>query len=412
MPRRLKKTLKRQRGRAGRGGGIIGRGSSGCVFKPALKCKGEATRREGKLSKLMHQNAAEDEFQQRTLVEPLNTKQNYFVYPEDICEPELPFDPTNEVDACPNPGLTDPEFTDKRLLISADGGIPLSNLRFVKPDTMYKLFASLVNVFDGLILAHSAGVVHMDVKPDNIVLRPRGGIFKTRLIDFGLSFKIDTLSALVSIKDSTYYDYLLFMTDYPFWAPDLRLVKPDYLNALFDRDIENQKTVLQQKYPGQDIRFIIVPKNDTVLINNDYQRYYKVLSQMDLVPAKFVTDSKPVLNKDWALDISDTLFELPELERWTLVFTKNDVFGLAQSMVNIYTKCLDVIQVGYPMLEQELGSASGIEHMEALYDKMTHPDPFRRIGMKEARDIYVKEVLPPLAVILRVSPEEIEATKL
>ena len=39
---------------------------------------------------------------------------------------------------------------------------------------------------------------------------------------------------------------------------------------------------------------------------------------------------------------------------------------------------------------------------------MTVPDLFSRISLEEALDFYIKQVLPPLAEVLRVSPANVE----
>ena len=403
--RRLKKTLKRRKG-----GSFVGRGASGCVFKPALRCKGETTRREGKLSKLMTQEYAEQEFRQRTLFEPLNAKQNLFIYPDTMCEPNLPFEASNEVEKCTLESLNRLPDKDKRILMSTDGGISLSDTEFIRPGNMYQVLASLINVFKGLIIAHAAGIVHMDVKPHNIVTEPKGRKYITRLIDFGLSFKIDTLSVLVTLPDEQMYDYNVFMTNYPYWAPDLRLVKPDYLNELETQDKLEQESELKKKFPGTNISSKLVLRSDDSLITRDYNKYYILLDKAGLLPHTFFSGDNLLLNKKWAIDIADKLYEMSDIDRWVLVFKKNDVFGLGQSILEIYRKSIQLIHLGYPMLAQEMAGAIDV-HLGNLYHKMTHPDPFTRITMEEALEIYRNILLPKFAAVLRVSEEDIEAAK-
>jgi serine/threonine protein kinase len=47
--------------------------------------------------------------------------------------------------------------------------------------------ALFVEVLDGLVAAHAAGIVHRDIKPDNIVLAARDGVVVPTLIDFGIA---------------------------------------------------------------------------------------------------------------------------------------------------------------------------------------------------------------------------------
>jgi serine/threonine protein kinase len=403
--RRLKKTIKRRKG-----GSFIGRGASGCVYKPALRCKEDATRREGKLSKLMTQEYAEQEFRQRTLFEPLNAKQTFFLYPDTMCEPELPFEASNEVEKCTLDSFNGLPDKEKRILMITDGGTSLSDTGFIRPGNMYQVLASLTNVFKGLILAHAAGIVHMDVKPHNIVTEPKGRKFITRLIDFGLSLKIDTLPVLTTIPDEQMYDFNVFMANYPYWGPDLRLVKPDYLNDLETQDILEQESALKKKFPGANISSKLVLRSDDWLINNDYNKYYVLLDKARLLPHTFFSGDNLLLNKKWVIDIADKLYRMSDIDRWTLVFKKNDVFGLGQSILEIYRKSIKLIHLGYPMLAQEMAAAIDV-HLANLYHKMTYPDPFVRITIEEALDIYTNDLLPRFAVVLRVSEEDVEAAK-
>jgi serine/threonine protein kinase len=407
---RLKKKTRKMKG-----GAFVARGSSGCVFKPALKCKGETVRREGKLSKLMRENYAEDEFQQRTLFEPLNVDQNYFIYPDTICTPETPFNASNEVDKCKLSNLESVDDKDKRILMITDGGKSLYKPTFIKPDNMYQIFASFTNIFRGLIKAHDAGIVHMDVKPQNIVTQPKGPVgpqgsakFQTRLIDFGLSFKIDTLPALSKIKGGTFENYKIFTSNYSFWAPEVRLVNPDiYLDELIEHDILTQENELSQQYMNvNNVLSRINPSSHKTLINKNYEDYYYTLTGDNLVPHTFFYRDKYLLNYEWYVNTTNKLDKLSIIDRFILIFKKNDIFGLGQSLIDILLNCLKEIAIGYPMLVRDISNKPGPQ-IEILYHKMTVPDLFSRISLEEALDFYIKQVLPPLAEVLRVSPADV-----
>jgi len=393
--KRLRKTIRRT------GGGVIGTGTYGCVFRPALRCKGNITRRNGKISKLMRSNQADDEFQQKTLFEPINARQNYFLYPEELCEPELPFEASNMVNDCKSNNNDDVDNTNKLLLLSSDGGQPLSNINFITPNNIYPFFESLTNIFEGLSLAHNAGIAHMDVKPANMVIKAVGPKLLTRLIDFGLSVKIDTVPVLASMKDNKFHDYLLFMTNYPYWSPDLRFANPSYAEDLLKKNKEQQLERLAKDYTDPKVRLSkLVSYTEPQLIDNDYADYFHLMNTGRFSPPFFNPNGQYKLNHEWALDISDKLYDLSLEERLKLIFTKNDVFGLGQSLFVIFSRVLEFLSSDYPVLAYKMTN-SFYSSFSFLYVNMTNPDPFQRFDIKAALNFYKNTVLADIAQALR-----------
>lgn len=74
------------------------------------------------------------------------------------------------------------EFVDGISLADRIQNSPLS------ADEVRRLFSS---VADGLALAHSAGVIHRDLSPDNIILRG-GNVARPKIIDFGIARSANT----------------------------------------------------------------------------------------------------------------------------------------------------------------------------------------------------------------------------
>ncbi|MCA9541981.1 MAG: serine/threonine protein kinase, partial [Myxococcales bacterium] len=66
-----------------------------------------------------------------------------------------------------------------------DGGPLLAATTRGRPQPWDAVFAQLEVVLDGLAHAHARGVVHRDLKPDNILLGPRGPV----ITDFGLAWR-------------------------------------------------------------------------------------------------------------------------------------------------------------------------------------------------------------------------------
>lgn len=54
------------------------------------------------------------------------------------------------------------------------------------------LGAITLQILDGLVAAHAAGVIHRDLKPDNVILTMRDGQEIVKLVDFGVSKRSDS----------------------------------------------------------------------------------------------------------------------------------------------------------------------------------------------------------------------------
>lgn len=217
---RRRRTLKgRSRKQLG-GGHAIASGAYGCVFKPALRCRGEPSRppAEARLvTKLGRASDMTTEFQLlqqvRGTLETIPNFRDYFVIdPVTACTPApledddlTDFNTTCHNFAHPPPSvpvldavsvnqnlesltaLTMPDGGQDLLEVLISGG-PLSAVEF------QGLNAKLIELLrDGIVPMNAAGLVHGDVKLENIVAEVRTGedgtrVFgRVRLIDWGSS---------------------------------------------------------------------------------------------------------------------------------------------------------------------------------------------------------------------------------
>ena len=183
-----------------KGGKIIGSGGYGCVFRPALKCKDESSREPNKISKLMKNDYAENEYKEIIQFLPILKKiPNYASYflVEDItlCKPDkLSEDDLenfkNKCKPLKKLNMTSENINEHldelQSLNMPDGGINVGDyVDDEKPiDELNQMLIDLL--VNGIIPMNQLDVYHADVKESNILV---GKDQHARLIDWGLSYK-------------------------------------------------------------------------------------------------------------------------------------------------------------------------------------------------------------------------------
>ena len=186
------------------GGKVIASGGFGCVFSPALKCKGAKIRRgKNRISKLLTKKHALEEYNEiqiiKKKIDKIPNYENYFLLNDfDICKP----DKLNKNDlvnfkskctALPKDKITQKNINESLDLVLSlnmpNGGLPIDD--FLLKNNSYKnlinLNNSLINLLNnGIIPMNKNNIYHCDIKDSNILIDNTSG-FKTRLIDWGLS---------------------------------------------------------------------------------------------------------------------------------------------------------------------------------------------------------------------------------
>lgn len=204
-----------------KGSSYIFEGAYGCAFgNPPLKCKGDLTRRSSKyISKVMtHANAAQ-EIEYGKKFQRIDPQRKYFLWPEESCLLDTSYvQETNQPSHCRGLNVRNAS-KGYHLLLSENGGVNLG--QFVpKSDEWANFLMSLLNLFEGLAVAHSNNIAHFDIKPYNIVtLKQSDGSFKTRFIDFGISSYIDRINPTTQG---------LIANNYLWWPFEARFYNPAY----------------------------------------------------------------------------------------------------------------------------------------------------------------------------------------
>ena len=186
------------------GGKVLASGGFGCVFTPALKCQGESRRTIGKISKLMTEKHAIEEYEEINIIkERLSSIRNYqdlfLLYDATLCKPaklsssDL-IEYTKKCKALPKDDITKKNINkklDKLMLLNMpNGGLPVDDYLYSDGSLkkIYNVHLSLLKLLkEGIVPMNKKNVYHCDIKDSNILVDVSREKLKTRLIDWGLS---------------------------------------------------------------------------------------------------------------------------------------------------------------------------------------------------------------------------------
>ena len=186
------------------GGKAVASGAYGCVFKPALKCKGKAAPGPGTISKLMITKYANAEFDEIKKFSHIITKipnfQKYFlIEPIEWCIPDKlsASDKTDFDKKCGNlvkKGVKastinkDSELSKLRIINMPDGGVDIDD--YLKDNVISNQLLHTINenfkdlLLNAILPMNEAGLYHLDVKAGNLLIDSHKQI---RIVDWGLS---------------------------------------------------------------------------------------------------------------------------------------------------------------------------------------------------------------------------------
>lgn len=363
-------------------------GAYGCVYRPAIKCRGENSRRAGKISKLMNAEAADEEMGYGRLFKIIDPEKKYFIFPDAICEPDKTSSEEDNFDECKIFDITNP-YLDARILLSDDGGDNLFNFK-PEPNDYFEFFKSLINVFNGLGLAHSRGVVHMDVKPSNIVTKKTDeGAFSTHLIDFGLSQEI--------------YDFNAPLETYPYYPFDIKFLHKKYYGKNVSRvpTTEDVETFYQeQKLNSSTFPNWCLIRKGGAKLNTAYAE-----AIIRMIRTGELNKTKCVLGCD-VFGLGRTLAEIySRLTGHILIQQKRSYFGYVVARRGIVVTSKSIIGGDSDIISYHEQLAKKVSApIYSLIMDMVHINPARRITMSEAAAKYAR-ILPAMERIFSRIPE-------
>jgi hypothetical protein len=360
-----------------KGGRVIGSGGYGCIFKPALKCKG-AKRETGKISKLMTRKYANEEYNDivkfKPELEEIPNYENYFLI-EDVhlCVPDKLKRPdlkhfNEKCKALKKDGYNEENINSRRLkkvlaLNMPDGGIDVGD--FIEEKQMQHMHVwiqlnnSLVDLLiNGILPMNNYSIYHADVKGSNILIdftindtindtihyNSSNKKLVARLIDWGLSAKYDGGKTIPKVMMGRPFQYNLpfsivlfndkftnmydsFLEKSPNSNPRYEDIHDFVIDYIFTW---NKKRGLgHTKYMRQIMNYLFENTNSNSNSNSNSNRNSDSNSNDN---GKNTSHEKDYLKKYIYKYLSDILF----------AFTKNGKFQRLEYFQNVYLKNIDV----------------------------------------------------------------------
>ena len=187
-----------------KGGKVLASGGFGCVFTPALKCQDANHREKNKVSKLMTESHAREEYEEimsfKSKLDSIKNYKDYFlIYDATLCKPAKLTESdlvnySKKCSALKKTNITKNNMNDNlnklMLLNIPQGGLPVDDYIHDNGsyEKLYDLHISLIHLFKkGILPMNSKNIFHCDIKDSNVLVDDTTTPVKSRLIDWGLS---------------------------------------------------------------------------------------------------------------------------------------------------------------------------------------------------------------------------------
>jgi len=341
------------------GGKVIASGGFGCVFNPAIKCKGQK-RNKNDITKLMKIKYAKSEYngiqKYKEMLDSIPNYRDYFLVDGfSICQPDKLDDEDLQKFDKKCSALKKMKIKSSNVNSSLDklmslnmpyGGIDVgdyvekSKIDYKK---LSKLNISLIELLKkGILPMNEKGIYHCDVKESNILVQENHGFdVKTRLIDWGLS---------TDFKERNSIPKPLIKRPFQFNVPFSVILFNDTFTKMYAEFLKKHKeptyfetrefvinyvvTWINERGPGHlkslNNIFKVFFERGLINIENQFKEdliefeytFYFIFEYISYVVFKFTHDGK--FNK---------------MEYFSQVFLKNlDVWGLTMSYLPILEK--------------------------------------------------------------------------
>ena len=189
-------SAKKEQGDLDSGMNVIGEGTFGCAHKPSMMCRDKTRRNENEISKLMTTLNAIKELKEFALIDSADKGKQFYLGKPSKCEVARILSNIRSIRNCPS-GRFEPEKIDNySLLVMKYGGQDLAQFgeevqTWTKTqehvDAIELFWLECVRLFYGLKVLHDNGVLHHDLKQQNIVYDKATN--RVNFIDFGFMEK-------------------------------------------------------------------------------------------------------------------------------------------------------------------------------------------------------------------------------
>lgn len=371
----------------------LGHGAAGCVFYPAVRCGATGRTNVSSISKVFnarkHDDAATEFDDSKRVSELVDPDSKFTIKTREMCLLNTrKHIRQNEMKHCHNlEGKTVDAANTRPLLpqiVYEDGGLSLSEGQLYKTVKLEDMILAFRAMFEALPVLHTHRIIHMDVKPGNIVFNKKTR--KLALIDFGLAYtKWGTLYRKEGINDRMFQ----FKCRYQYLPPELNLIASvalktkKYSNQNFEALISRTQGVTSHLDEKDELRRIL--RQFVARLKEEYRRY----------EIEIVEDTMENVEQSGAARALGTL-----LTNLAPYIDKIDVYGLGITLFEMI--------LSYVTYKKSAITESRIQLVEDLLnviEQMVHPNPRYRATPIQALAAYMNAFPDFSTKTIRVEPK-------